>query len=154
MINLAGEYIFTSDDIAHSLIDQCDTKYRLEVDPTTKMGFKLLTDKGILEKKSDTIHERTGMYAVWKDHHCLYTGKSDKSMGTRIGRWIKEIQRKSLHNENHPAARKYREMWGEDFSNMTVCVYRIKKQSDIPSKDIEKSLIRVLKPMLNVQGKK
>jgi hypothetical protein len=37
---------------------------------------------------------------------------------------------------------------------MTVCVYHIKKQVDIPSKDIEKSLIRILKPLLNVQGKK
>ena len=76
MKNLLGEYVFTPDEIAKSLVESFDTKYSIVIDPSTKMGFNLVVDKGLLKKNSDTVHQRTGLYAIYKDHHCLYTGKS------------------------------------------------------------------------------
>jgi len=154
MKNLLGEYVYTPDEIAKSLVESCDTKYSIVIDPSTKMGFNLVVDKGLLKKNSDTVHQRTGLYAIYKDHHCLYTGKSGKSMGTRLGRFVKEVRNMSRSDEKHPAAKKYRSMWGEDFSNMTVSVYPLNEQSGMTLDDVELSLIRILKPLLNVRGKK
>jgi hypothetical protein len=154
MLNLVGQYVFTADDIAESLVEYCDTSYNITIAPDTKMGFKLTHDTGILEKKSDPIHQKSGFYSIWKDHHCLYTGKSGTSMGTRLGRFVKEVRRMSRSDEKHPAATKYRSMWGEDFSNMTIRLYPLVQQTYLSHDDIEKSLIRMLKPLLNVRGKK
>ena len=41
MKNLLGEYVFTPDEIAKSLVEYCDTKYDIVIDPSTKMGFKI-----------------------------------------------------------------------------------------------------------------
>ena len=60
----------------------------------------------------------------------------------------------SRSDETHSAATKYRTMWGEDFSGMTIRIYPMTDQSDISSDDIEISMIRVLKPLLNVRGKR
>ena len=76
MINLAGEYILTADDIAHSLLEHYDTRYTIKIEDSTKMGFRLISDKGLLEKQSDSVHEKCGVYAIFKDHHCLYAGQS------------------------------------------------------------------------------
>ena len=154
MLNLLGQYVFTADDIAESLVEYCDTSYDITIDPDTKMGFKLTHDSGIFEKKSDPIHQKSGLYSIWKDHHCLYTGKSGSSMGTRLGRFVKEVRRMSRSDERHPAATKYRSMWGEDFSNMTIRLYPLVQQTDLSHDDLEKALIRILKPLLNVRGKK
>jgi hypothetical protein len=67
---------------------------------------------------------------------------------------VKEVRRMSRSDEKHPAATKYRSMWGEDFSNMTIRLYPLVQQTYLSHDDIEKSLIRMLKPLLNVRGKK
>jgi len=153
MINLAGEYILTADDIAHSLLQHYDTRYTIKIEDSTKMGFRLISDKGLLEKESDSVHEKSGVYAIFKDHHCLYAGQSGKSMGNRLGRFVKEVRRLSTSKEKHSAGRKYREMWGEDFSDMTVEVYYLKEQVNVKRYDVEQSMIRILKPLLNVRGR-
>ena len=154
MINLQGQYVLTADDISQSLVELCDASYDLTVDPKTKMGFKLTSDSGILQKKSDTVHQKSGFYSIWKDGNCLYVGRSGTSMGTRLARFVKEVRGMSRSDETHSAASKYRTMWGEDFSGMTIRIYPMTDQSDISSDDIEISMIRVLKPLLNVRGKR
>jgi hypothetical protein len=153
MINLLGEHIISADEIADRLLDRNSGYFNIAIKPDTMQGFELYTEDGILREHETCHYNDVGMYSIHKASHCLYVGESGRSIGTRLSRWIKEINQKSRPDENHSAAKKYRSMWGNDFNGMTVRIYPCKEQGDISRKQIEQSLIRKLNPLLNVRGK-
>jgi hypothetical protein len=153
MINLLGEYIISADEIADRLLEANPEHFNIAIKPDTLQGFELYTEDGILKEHEPGRHGEVGMYSIHKDSHCLYVGESGRSIGTRLGRWIKEINQKSRSDENHSAAKKYRSMWGNDLNGMTVRIYSCKEQVGISRGQVEKSLIKKLNPLLNVRGK-
>jgi len=153
MINLVGEHIISADEIADRLLAANPEHFKIAIRPDTIQGFELYTEDGILSEYESNHYMEAGMYSIHKESHCLYVGESGRSIGTRLSRWIKEINQKSRPDENHSAAKKYRSMWGNDLSDMTVRIYSCKEQGAISRKQIEQSLIRKLNPILNVKGK-
>lgn len=153
MINLLGEHIILADEIADRLLAVNTEHFRITITPDTIQGFKLYTEDGILRVHEGSHHNDVGMYSIHKESRCLYVGQSGRSIGTRLSRWIKEINQKSRPDENHSAAKKYRSMWGNDLRGMTVRIYPCKHQGAITRIQIEQSLIRKLNPLLNVKGR-
>ena len=154
MRNLCGEYIVTPELIADELIQSCNIDVKLEVKPDTNQGFVLYTGDGILKSAKSCFYGVCGFYSIHNESSCLYVGKSDVSIGMRISRFVKEVQGKSRFDEAHPAAKKYRAMWGSDVSGLSVRVYPCIKQDNIVHTEIEKNLIRMLNPVLNSKGRK
>jgi hypothetical protein len=153
MINVLGEHIISADEIADRLLDTNLEHFNIAIKPDTSQGFELYTEAGILREHEICHYNDVGMYSIHKASQCLYVGESGRSIGTRLSRWIKEINQKSRPDEKHLAAKKYRSMWGNDISGMTVRIYPCKEQGNISRKQIELSLIRKLNPILNVKGK-
>jgi hypothetical protein len=153
MINLVGEHIISVDDIADRLLSANPEYFKIAIKPDTVQGFELYTEEGILKEYQQCYYMVDGMYSIHKGTHCLYVGESGRSIGTRLSRWIKEINQKSRPDESHSAAKKYRSMWGNDLNGMTVRLYPCREQVSFSRKQIEKALIRKLNPLLNVRGK-
>lgn len=153
MINLLGQHYLSADEIADRLLEVNFEHFRIAVRPDTIQGFDLYTDDGVLRERELCHYNEAGMYSIHKQSHCLYVGESGRSIGTRLSRWIKEINQKSRRDENHSAAKKYRSMWGNDLSGMTVRIYPCKEQETTTRDQIELALIRKLNPLLNVRGK-
>jgi hypothetical protein len=153
MVNLFGAHIITADEIADSLLASNPRHFKIAITPDTISGFELYTEDGILKEHEPGRHGEVGMYSIHKGSHCLYVGESGRSIGTRLSRWIKEINQKSRSDESHSAAKKYRSMWGNDLNGMTVRIYSCKEQAGISRVQVEKALIKKLNPLLNVRGK-
>ena len=149
MRNLLGEFIVTPATIAEELISSCQNKFQLEVKSNTAQGFVLYTGAGILKDNKNGFHGISGFYSIHKDDVCLYVGKSDSSIGRRLSRFVKEVRGKSRFDENHPAGKKYRTMWGDDLSGLTVHVYPCNPQDHISHTEVENNMIRILNPILN-----
>lgn len=147
--NLFGEYAACANDIAKSLISSSTQEYRLSHVEGTKSGFTLSLDEGVLAEMQCGQHNSKGFYAIWRDGKCLYVGETGRSIGTRLSRFVKEVYKNSRRDENHPAAAKYRTMWGSNLDGVTVTVYPMKPQPNIDYKDVEKYMIMMLKPLLN-----
>jgi hypothetical protein len=154
MVNLLGEHIISADEIADALLATNHVHFTIAITPDTIQGFQLYTEDGLLKERELGHHLDHGMYSIHKNSHCLYVGESGTSIGTRLSRWIKEINQKCRSDENHSAAKKYRAMWGNDLSGMTVRIYSCKEQNGISRRQIERSLIRKLNPLLNVKGRR
>jgi hypothetical protein len=153
MVNLLGQHYISADEIADRLLEVNSEHFRIAIKHDTVQGFELYTEDGLLREHETCHYNDVGMYSIHKESHCLYVGESGRSIGTRLSRWIKEINQKSRPDENHSAAKKYRSMWGNDLSGMTVRIYPCKEQGGISRKQIEQSLIRKLNPLLNVKGR-
>ena len=149
MRNLLGEFIVTPAAIAEELINSCQNKFQLEVKSNTNQGFVLYTGAGILKDNKNGFHGISGFYSIHKDDICLYVGKSDSSIGRRLSRFVKEVRGKSRFDESHPAGKKYRTMWGDDLSGLTVRVYPCNQQDHISHTEVENNMIRILNPILN-----
>ena len=149
MRNLLGEFIVTPETIAEELIVSCQNEFKLEAKSNTNQGFVLYTGDGILKDAKNGFHGVSGFYSMHKSDICLYVGKSDSSIGRRLSRFVKEVKGKSRFDENHPAAKKYRAMWGDDLSEITVRVYPCNRQDHISHTEVENNMIRLLNPILN-----
>jgi hypothetical protein len=149
MKNLLGNYVVTPDHIAQELIISNVAQHDIFARDATKQGFMLSDDSGILKNQKSSHHGVKGFYAIYKNGVCLYLGKSDVSIGTRLGRFVKEVYGRSRLDEDHPAARRYRAIWGRDLSGVTVRLFPCISQNDITHLEIETNLRRMLKPLLN-----
>ena len=149
MRDLFGKFIVTPATIAEELINSYKDEFEIEARPNTKQGFILYTGNGVLKDDKKGYHNVSGLYSIHKDGKCLYVGKSDSSIGSRISRFVKEVQGKSRFDEKHPAGKKYRSYWGSDLSGVTVRVYPCTRQDLIRHNKIENSMISILNPVLN-----
>jgi len=153
MIDLMGQHIISVDDIADRLLSANTEYFKIAIKPGTIQGFELYREGGILKEYQQCHYRVGGMYSIHKGTHCLYVGESERSIGIRLSRWLKEINQKSRPDESHSAAKKYRSMWGNDLNGMTVRLYPCREQGCFSRKQIEQALIRKLNPLLNVRGK-
>jgi hypothetical protein len=78
-----------------------------------------------------SLHNQTGVYVYYRrilnSVECLYVGYTEESYSYRAYRWIKELERKSRHDENHPAAALARDKYGvrsTDNFYMKIIPYR------------------------------
>lgn len=153
MKNLFGEYIITPELIAEELINSCSEETAIRPVKDTKQGFELYVNEGVAKTNRKGYHSDTGFYSIHRDGLCLYVGKSETSIGMRIARFVKEVNGKSRFDENHPAAKKYKTMWGSDLAGVTVKIYPCDIQSYVEHKQIETHMIRLLNPLLNVKSR-
>lgn len=144
--NLFGEFIFHPSDIAVGLLKENPELYTLSLVDGTKQGFRLKSEKG------DGYSNITGFYMIYLDSIPLYCGYSMSKEGgiyNRISRWVKEVMGNSTNYEKHPAARKYRNMYGRSLSNLKVQIMPYYDEQLSTVKAIEKSLIVHKNPLLN-----
>lgn len=144
--NLFGEVIFNPSDIAKSLIEENTQVYDLIPMPGTKQGFVLSS------KESDGYPFVTGFYTILLKDTVLYCGYSmspKNGIYNRISRWVKEVKGSSTLKEKHPAAKKFRYMYGRNLTNLKVKLMPYHSSDKNTIKAIEKSLIAIQNPWLN-----
>ena len=110
--------------------------------------------------KEDTDHgfhtnvklPNQGLYVLYKNCEPIYVGCSSTSIRTRIGRFIAGVRGTERLDENHSAAYKYIDVFGQDLNGVSIKSIPLRK-SDLPDyleiQDIEKMLIEELKPLFN-----
>jgi hypothetical protein len=145
--NIFGEYTLTCAEIAQNLLDENTELYQVSHSIGTKQGFYLMNGSTQLSGVM-----KTGFYTLYKNDKPIYVGYSmneKQGLSNRISRFVKEVLGNSNSKENHSAAKKYRFYYGTDFSDLKLSVMKYPKVHNITAKEIEKSLIKKLKPILN-----
>ena len=152
MKDLFGNIILDANDVADILIQNSVRELKINSAPNTKQGFSLCVGDGIVRENDKGYHNIKGIYAIFLDNQCLVVGKSDKSIGMRLSRFVKENWNKSRRDENYPAAKKYRSMYGGDLDFLTVKIYPCDPKdfsASITLRDVERAMHKKLKPLLN-----
>jgi hypothetical protein len=118
-------------------------RYKLNAVPDTKQGFTL-------QPRPPMSLDMPGIYGIYRKGTLLYIGSG--YMHTRISRFVKEVQGNSRLDENFPAAKKYRTMWGSNFEGVEImfCPY-FETDDGYPIDVIEAFLIQKLQPLLNTK---
>jgi hypothetical protein len=149
--NLFGEYVVEPSDVAEKVLNSCYLHADLSPTSGTKQGLRLTSDQGLLQKTLTKETRRPGIYIIYKDETCLYVGASETSVANRLSRFVKEVQMNSRSDESHSAGEKYRRYYGEDFEGLHVYFYDIEGNSSFDLKRVEKEIIRMYNPVLNVR---
>jgi hypothetical protein len=93
-----------------------------------------------------------GIYIIYKNKQPIYIGCSTNSIHTRIGRFIAGVRGTERIDENHSAAYKYIEVFGQDLTGVSIKAVSL-RPSDLPDylnvESIERMLILKLKPLFN-----
>ena len=151
--NLYGERIYELDELC-SIINQramrngvFELKHSYDSD---KQGFWTIPQTNF------SLHKLPGFYSIFKDDVLEYIGRSDSDIGNRLSRFVKEVNLKSRHDENHPAGKKWRAWHG--IGNFSGCKVMFSEWYDHDMKEygynrgaIEKRLIQLHKPRMNVR---
>jgi hypothetical protein len=146
--NLVGELVLEPKDVAKFVLEseEFNQKYRLMISRKTKMGFSLHSNFG----KPPRLSEKTGIYAIYRGDDLFYIGATENSIHNRVARFLKEVLGNSTIRENHPAATKFRRMYGEkDLDRIFVSAVRVTTPNYMELGDVEKELIRILNPIAN-----
>ena len=151
VVNLYNELVYSIDDVTDLIERRIEEygKYNLYPNINTVQGF--WTDRAT----PFSLHSTSGIYYIFKDNSLEYIGKSDKAIGTRLSRFVKEVNDESLPCENFPAGTKWRRWYG--LSNFDGCKimfadyssYDLKKYG-IKLKAIESRLIKKHQPRMNI----
>lgn len=146
--NLFNELVLEPVDVAEFILDtkEFNQRYRLIVDLNTKMGFSLHSNF----EKAPTLSDESGIYAIYRNDELFYIGATTKTIHGRIARFIKEVRGLSTLREDHPAAKKFRLLYGEqDLDKIFVSAIRIKPQHYMHISAVENELIELMKPFAN-----
>jgi hypothetical protein len=150
--NLTNEIILDAADVADELLEKMnfDRKYAFVSENSKKpMSFQLQSPLfGSLTHKD---LNQPGFYAVYRFGVPLYVGASGRSIANRLSRFGKEVHGKSRSDENHPAAKKYRNHYGRsNFEGLEVVFHLFEPPKNIALRAIETVLISRIKPIYNV----
>lgn len=148
-IDIFGDYTQTTEEIAKELIDQ-NKSDMISVSPKigTRQGYHLVN-----EGNQITGIFKTGFYAFFLGAECVYVGSSmseKQGITNRISRFVKGIQGNYDKNKEwHSGAEKYRFTYGSNFSDLKLIIMKYPKVHKRQAEEIEKELIRKLKPKFN-----
>ena len=149
--NLYGETIYELDDICELVTKRAMSNgvYALHFNINSeKQGFWLTP------KTEFSTHDTPGIYSIFKGKTLEYIGRGT-SIGNRLSRFVKEVHRHSRSDEGHAGAEKWRCMYGEDLKDCYVMFSEYydfdEKEYGYDLKQIEKRLIQIHKPRLNVK---
>lgn len=121
-------------------------RYRLVLSPNTKMGFSLQSNF----EHAPTLSNVGGVYALYRNDECYYVGGTSRNIHGRVARFIKEVMGRSTDFEDHPAAKKFRKMFGEkDLDKLFVSAVPLNVPDYVKIEDVEKLIMKVLKPIGN-----
>ena len=148
--NLDGDLYYTPEAITDTLIDYLNNQDYCAIrhTPGTMGGF---------ESYSTINVNQSGFYVIYKNTVAVYSGYSDSSIANRIRRFIKEINGKSGHDEQHCGAKKYKQMFGDDLSGLSIkyipmtMIHQVLPEY-MSYQEIENSIICKLKPLFTTVG--
>lgn len=129
-VNLYGETYLTYRDVARKLVTMGIHKpfYKLHLDDDNNISYTLGNEKVSLNVP--------GFYVIYRKLEdkleALYAGYSDSTISHRIYRFIKELQGRSRHDENHPAAKKARRHGVKDTDTFLI---KAIPRSEVPKFD-------------------
>jgi hypothetical protein len=151
IVNLYNELVYSIDDVTDLIERRVEEYGKFDLYPNinTIQGFWTGHDTPF------SLHSTSGIYYIFKDDILEYIGKSDKAIGTRISRFVKEVNNESLPCENFPAGEKWRRWYG--LGNFDGCkimfadygLYDIEKYG-IKLEAIESRLIKKHQPRMNI----
>jgi hypothetical protein len=150
--NLYGDKVLSLDDVCEEI------NKRAMSNGVYELNFNMLSEKQgfwFNPLPKFTTHQTPGFYAIFKNNRLEYIGYSSNSIGSRISRFVKEVNHKSRYDEGHPAANKWRRWNGSNFENCHVMFcefnkYDIHTYGQYSYESIEKHLIKTHKPRLNI----
>jgi hypothetical protein len=150
--NIYGETVHDLDDV-YKLIN----KRSLE-NGTFKLNYTVASRKQGFwfdPMPKFTTHNTPGFYAIFKDNVLEYIGYSSLSIGNRISRFVKEVKHNSRHDENYPAANKWRRWYGSNLDGCHIMFSEFEKHEidkfGYDYETIEKYLIGRHKPRMNIK---
>ena len=147
--NLLGELYYSAEDIAKELLSLQYDKFDLFQNFGTKQGFTLSS----LNSKANPYCN--GFYIIYRDNKPLYIGysmsNSSKGIYNRISRFVKEVFQNSNPSEKHPAANKYRYIYGSTLMDLKVVIIPYANICKKQAEQIENNMIYLVKPLLNVK---
>jgi hypothetical protein len=146
--NLFGELTLEPIDIADAVILELKKQdgIRFQPDLTKITGFHYWNNEKFPTNLGPII------YCIYKDYEPIYVGISINKTGlrARVGRFCCQLMGKTEKTGEHPGAKKYKKLYKDDYSNLTVKYVRINHDSKhISLEDVEKEVIRILNPICN-----
>ena len=152
--NLFNEYVQEESDFVNPILSQFKSNGPISFDlsPGTIQGLEMYSENGVAVSHSK-LH-MAGFYAIYKNegifHRCIYIGSTSTSIASRLSRFVKEVNGYSTPDENHPAAKKYRELYGNDLSGVYFVYSNLSfTTKEVTQEDVEYCLIRELKGQFN-----
>jgi len=151
VVNLYNELVYSVDDVTDLIERRIEEHGKFDLYPNinTIQGFWTSPDTPL------STHSTPGIYYIFKDNFLEYIGKSDKAIGKRLSRFVKEVKGESLPCEGFPAGEKWRRWYG--LGNFDGCkimfadygLYDLEKYG-IKLKAIESRLIKKHQPRMNI----
>ena len=148
-INVCGEKQMTLESFAESVIEKSMEYGSLYVYPIEYTSSGFTTNS--VQPVSLSV---AGTYAIFRENELHYIGQTELSIRIRIARFIKEARGLSRYDENHPAAEKWRKLYGKgnlEGMNIMFCPASDYECDAYSQLQLESELIRILKPKLNVR---
>lgn len=153
--DLFGDTLIDGISEAKALVDS-KNKVTLNIKhrPATKQGFELFTGRGVTKEFAPGFFDKVGLISFHKkgdegEDLCLYVEQTKNSIGTRISRFIKEVEGNSRPSEGNGGGRNYRQTWGNDFDGLYVNIYSVSDYYNIDLDVLKDAMVETLKPMFN-----
>jgi hypothetical protein len=146
-VDLFGDYVIYADDFIPSIVAALNKQQHCFIRPTinTLKGFT---------KSLNFVLPKEGIYVIYKFGHPIYVGHSKSSIHNRIARFLAGVRGTERLDEKHPAAYKYKHVYGENFDDLSVKIFRMRDASlpkHISLDMIENELISELRPVFNTE---
>ena len=144
--NIYGDIIVTTSDYISLIRTELSTsiKHKINVNYDSSYGFSL----------DDIVLPKTGLYALYKDDNLIYIGCTMNSIHKRLSRFIAAVRGTESKYENHSAAYKYLEHFGNNLDDLYVRFSSLNPSDlydNIAIEEIEKIIISEMKPFFNDQ---
>lgn len=149
-MNLVGQYYKTPDDLFRELMRRDLIKYDITHILGTKQGISI---EHPVHGKADT--NCNGFYVIYKFGQPVYVGHTagKNTIHTRLSRWVKTLLGNNTEKEDHPAAKKYIETYGNSLNGISVLVYPVKEcLEEVDAEMVETRLIQEFRPKFNKNG--
>jgi hypothetical protein len=146
--NLFGELYLEPIDIANQVTVELERQdgIRFQPDDTKITGFHYWNNGKFPSNLGSII------YCIYKDYEPIYVGISVNKTGlrARVGRFCCQLMGKTEKTGEHPGAKKYKKLYKDDYSNLTVKYVPVRQDIKyITLEEIEIEVIRILKPICN-----
>jgi hypothetical protein len=150
-MNLYNELIYSVDDVSDLIERRIEENGKFDLYPNINsiQGFWTSPDTPF------STYNTPGIYYIFKDDLFEYIGMSCISIGTRLSRFVKEVNDESLPCESFPAGEKWRRWYG--LGNFDGCKIMFAdyglhdfEKYGIKLKAVESRLIKKHQPRMNI----